>query len=294
MIISDEDLLLEMDNRLKECKRKLDEQKDLSRELLLANKKLMESEALKTHFISRITNEIINPFSSILGLSRNLLIVKKEDWEKVKNMVRLINSEAFNLDFQFRNIFAAANIEAGQVFIESAKTNIVDLNNQIVESFRHEAEKKNINISVRQNMEFETFMTDSEKLKLIISNLISNAIKFNNENGSIVIKLESSGGKLIISILDTGFGINELEREVIFDRFIKGNDQINSINTGHGLGLSVVKSLVEILSGTLKVFSKQGKGCKFVLSIPESVTNTSVYNLLENTDDVAFGNNEVF
>ena len=98
--LTDQELIDELQKRFEENKKTIQELKDLTEELKIVNKKLEESEALKSHFISNITNEIINPFTSILGLSRNILAVKKENWKKVISMVALIHSEAFNLDFQ--------------------------------------------------------------------------------------------------------------------------------------------------------------------------------------------------
>lgn len=294
MIISDEDLLLELDKRFKECKNMLNEQKQLSRELVLANQKLMESEAMKTHFISSITNEIINPFSSILGLSRNILLVNKEDWEKARNMARLIHSEAFSLDFQFRNIFAAANIEAGELLPECSKINIEELINDVADSFRHEAEKKNIHIIIENHFPSVTFKTDSDKLKLITANLLSNAIKYNTNNGSLIIKLQLSANDLVLSIRDTGIGINNQHKELIFDRFKRIDEQINSINRGHGLGLSIVKSLVELLSGSIEVKSESGMGSEFIIRIPESDCCNSLYSINDENDLNILCNNEIF
>jgi signal transduction histidine kinase len=294
MIISDEDLLLELDKRFKTCKNMLNEQEELSKELVLTNKKLMESEALKTHFISSITNEIINPFASVLGLSRSILLVKKDDWEKAKNMARLIHAEAFSLDFQFRNIFAAANIEAGELFLESSKISISELGNSVVDSFRHEAEKKNIQIELDFNLSDPSFISDNDKLKLIFSNLLSNSIKYNCENGKISIKLESAADFLVFTIRDTGIGISEQNKELIFDRFKRIDDQINSINRGHGLGLSIVKSLVELLGGTIQIQSDSLTGSEFIITIPESESATSIYNFTDENDLSNTGNNEIF
>lgn len=294
MIISDEELLLELDKRFKTCKIMLSEQEELSKELVLTNKKLMESEALKTHFISSITNEIINPFSSVLGLARSILMVRKEDWEKAKNMARLIHAEAFSLDFQFRNIFAAANIEAGELFLESSKISITELGNTVVDSFRHEAEKKNIQIIQDYEISDASFITDSDKLKLIFSNLLSNSIKYNCDNGRIIIKLESATGFLKLTISDTGIGISEKNKEIIFDRFKRIDDQINSINRGHGLGLSIVKSLVELLGGSIQIRSESGTGSEFIITIPESESSTSIYNISDVSDLSQISNNEIF
>jgi len=294
MILTDDELLHELDKRFKECKKTLDEQKQLTEELVLTNKKLVESEALKSHFISSVTNEIINPFSSVLGLSKSLLMVKSHDWEKVKNMARLIHSEAFGLDFQLRNIFAAAKIEAGEVFLETTNVDIPELIGSIVESFGHETERKGIKVEIDNMLSERTFVTDDEKLKLTIANLLSNAIKYSLHNEKIVIFLEYSGKNLVITVKDNGIGINKKNREEIFDRFTRIDDQISSLNIGQGLGLSIVKALVELLGGSIQLKSEIDSGAEFKVTIPESERNTNIYDNSGENDLGTTGNNEVF
>jgi two-component system, OmpR family, phosphate regulon sensor histidine kinase PhoR len=294
MILTDDELLNELDKRFKECKKTLDEQKELTNELVLTNKKLLESEALKSHFISSVTNEIINPFSSVLGLSKSLLMVKNNDWEKVKNMARLIHSEAFGLDFQLRNIFAAAKIEAGEVFLESANVNLTELTNSVVETFKHEADRKGLQVEIDNMLTEKTFVTDDEKLRLIIANLLSNAIKYSLHNEKILISLEYSGNDLVIIVKDNGIGINKKNREEIFDRFKRIDDQISSLNIGQGLGLSIVKSLVELLGGSIQLKSEIDTGAEFIVTIPESERNTNIYDNSGGNELSTIGNNEIF
>ncbi len=153
--LTDTELLDELRRRFEQNKNALLELKNLNDELRVVNKKLEESESLKSHFISNITNEIINPFTSILGLSRAILSVDKENWKKVISMVALIHSEAFHLDFQFRNIFVAAKIEAGEIFPEIFNVDIRNLIDSVIESFKFEMKKKRItathNIDIKTN-----------------------------------------------------------------------------------------------------------------------------------------------
>jgi two-component system, OmpR family, phosphate regulon sensor histidine kinase PhoR len=294
MMLSDDELLYELDRRFKECKKTLDEQKELTNELVLTNKKLLESEALKSHFISSVTNEIINPFSSVLGLSKSLLMVKSHDWEKVKNMARLIHSEAFGLDFQLRNIFAAAKIEAGEVFIESSNVNLTELVTNVVETFRHEADRKNLQVEIDNMLTERTFVTDDEKIRLIIANLLSNAIKYSLHNEKVEISLEYLGNDLVIIVKDNGIGINKKNKEEIFDRFKRIDDQISSLNIGQGLGLSIVKSLVELFGGSIQLKSEIDTGAEFKVTIPESEQKTNIYDNSAENDLSNVGNNEIF
>ncbi|MFW5886170.1 MAG: sensor histidine kinase, partial [Bacteroidota bacterium] len=255
--ISDKELLQELKRRFEENNLALGELKKVNKELKEVNKKLEASESLKSHFISNITNEIINPFTSIIGLSKSILSVNKEDWKKVISMVALIHSEAFNLDFQLKNIFVAAKIEAGEIFPEINNVDVKNLMENVIDSFRLEAKKKKITIKYHFEVQFDTntfcFKTDSEKLKLIMSNLLNNAIKFSNEGDMIDVTMKSSSEGLEISVKDYGVGISLENQKIIFDRFSKTDPGINSVHPGHGLGLSINKALLDILGGKIKV-----------------------------------------
>ncbi len=283
----------ELERRFSEYKNMLLEQQELSKELVSANEKLVESEALKTHFISSITNEIINPFASILGLSRNLLMMKSLVPEKVYNMIRLIYDEAFSLDFQLKNIFASAKIEAGELYIEASKVNIVEIINNIMDSFRHEADSRNVSLVLAKGLPDSFFYIDEEKIKLIISNLISNAVKY-TENGRVSVNMEKCGEGIMVAVRDDGIGIEEDNKELIFDRFKRVDDRINSLNRGHGLGLAIVRSLTELLDGNISLTSHIGQGSEFRLYIPEAADATSIYDLFGEEGSEISSRNEVF
>ena len=280
----------ELRKRFDQNKKSLSEVQKLNEELKEVNKKLEESEALKSHFISNITNEIINPFSSIKGLAESVKSLKEPDWEKVRSLVSMIHYEAFQLDFQLRNIFVAARLEAGEIHPEVMKVEIKEVLESVVESFRYEAEKKNITIEMDFAIELPEdgglyFKTDPEKLKLIVSNLLSNAIKFSFEGGSILLKAWHKDDRLHIMVRDHGTGISRDNQEVIFDRFRKLDSGINSIYRGHGLGLSINKALIDLLNGEIDIQTGEGKGSAFTVSISESQSNIN---------DVAFDDNEMF
>lgn len=296
--LTDEELFEELKKRIKANKESLQELQELNKELQIVNKKLEESESLKSHFISNITNEIINPFTSIIGLARHILSVNKEDWKTVISMVALIHSEAFTLDFQLRNIFVAAKIEAGEIYPEILNVDIKTLIDNLLESFRLEAKKKKLSLEVEFQKELVKpneifyFKTDPEKLKLILSNLLSNAIKFSFEGQKINIKVWKNKDLLNISVQDFGTGITEENQKKIFDRFKRLDTGINSLNRGHGLGLSINKALLDLFNGTIDIQSKLGDGATFTISIPES--NSDVAGFSTDGNEFLFEEEEMF
>jgi signal transduction histidine kinase len=294
---TDEELIDELRNRFRMNREALEELQELNREMRIVNKKLEESESLKSHFISNITNEIINPFTSILGLAKHILSVKKEDWKTVISMVALIHSEAFNLDFQLKNIFVAAKFEAGEINPEVLNVDIKTIVENVLEAFKFEAKKKNItlnfefNISPREGDIFY-FKTDPEKLKLILSNLLSNAIKFSFENQHIDIKASFDSPNLKISVEDFGTGISEDNQKKIFDRFKRVDTGINSLNRGHGLGLSINKAILDLLKGNIDIQSEIGKGSTFTVLVPEAQQETAGFS--SDGNDYLFEEEEIF
>jgi len=288
--LTDQELIEELKKRFDQNKKSLSEVQKLNDELKEVNKKLEESESLKSHFISNITNEIINPFSSIQGLAESVMALKEHNWEKVKSLVSMIYYEAFQLDFQLRNIFVAAKVEAGEIFPEVVQVDIQRVLESVLSSFQYETEKKGVIIDLDCALESSAeeafyFKTDPEKLKLIVSNLLSNAIKFSYEGGSILLKAWIKQGQLHVMVKDYGTGISKENQEVIFDRFRKLDSGINSIYRGHGLGLSINKALIDLLNGDIDIETSQGAGSAFTVKIPEMDSDIN---------DVAFDDNEMF
>lgn len=296
--LTDNELLAELKLRFEQNKKALEELKSLNEELIVVNKKLEESESLKSHFVSNITNEIINPFTSILGLSKAILSVDKENWKRVFSMVALIHAEAFSLDFQFRNIFVAAKIEAGEIYPEIFTCDIQNLVESVIDAFKYEARKKRINIKsqylLKHNAEESfVFKTDPEKLKLILSNLLRNAINFSYEDNNVEIKVwQDENNNLHISVKDYGIGISKENHAIIFDRFNRLDSGINSVNRGHGLGLSVSKAIIDMLKGQIEIESEIGEGACFTLVIPESEAQSEGF--ASDANEAFFNDSDMF
>jgi len=265
-----------MENYRLDISRLQKENEELVRSLYEVNEKLRDSERLKGHFISNITNEIVNPFTSVLALAENIKHLKEDEISVAHHMAELIFEEAFHLDFQLKNIFAAAHIEAGKEEIKCSVINLNELNNQIGQFFKPLLDKKRIQLSVNfideaNSEEPATFTTDREKLEMILKNLISNSIKYSPEDSVVELRYFLRAGELHVEVLDHGKGINPEDRKIIFDRFKQLDEKINSINTGHGLGLSIVQAYTEMLGGKVSLNDNFDSGTNVMVFIPESV-----------------------
>jgi len=270
--MTDDELLKEIKERFENYNKSLKDLENLNNELMLVNQKLEESEKLKSHFISNIRNEIINPFSSIIGLSKQLMNTEPFDKEKVSQYASMIYEEAFELDFQLKNIFAAASIEAGDLVPQVVEIDVPSFFNNAIKYIEQRAKAKilTIKLDFSTSIGSNRFKTDAEKLNIIIMNLLANAIDFSIEKSNeIIVKVNLNTESLMFSVKDFGSGIPKDKQDIIFDRFKRLNMKIHTSNKGYGLGLSITKGFVEILGGHISVESELGKGSTFNIFIPE-------------------------
>ena len=295
-LITDEILLEELSKRIERYKSALENTSTYNKQLLELNKKLSESEAMKSHFISNITNEIINPFASILGLAKSITECADESPEKMKRMAAMIHREAFNLDFQFKNIFAAAEIEAGEIQPIVSVVNIDEMLAGLMQQYSREIAIRKLTANLEKENDDGSvllFKTDGDKLTVVLSNLICNAINFNRQGRNLTVRYgRTADNQLKISVIDQGLGISEENRKIIFDRFKRLDNGINSINRGHGLGLSINKAYIDLLEGKLLVESKENEGSTFTVILPESTISSNDYS--EEGNEVFFGDEEIF
>ena len=145
----------------------------------------------------------------------------------------------------------------------------------VIDSFSVVARKMGIEIVLDYDIEFGFgknyyYKTDSEKLKQVLCNLLNNAVKYSYKDSKVIMKLWVDDDVLHISIQDFGTGISEKNQKIIFDRFKRLDTGINSINQGHGLGLSITKALLDVLNGDIQIQSQKGEGTTFTISVPES------------------------
>lgn len=279
--LSDNELIDELKRRFEENEKALFDLRKLTEKLTAVNKKLQESEALKSNFLSNVRNEINNPLTSIMGLSKQIFSSSSHNKDTAMSMARMIYSEAFDLDFQLRNILAAAEIEAGETELHVSLVDVCKIIQNTVDSYSHKiTEKKlsaNISFNCLSGSDKELFFkTDAEKLRLIVSNLLSNAIEYSFEGSQIEVDTHVHERNLYIYVKDSGAGIDTEDKEKIFDRFRQLEVGTTRCHRGHGLGLSITKDLVELLKGTISVSSTKGKGCGFTVVVAESESDDEI------------------
>ena len=251
----------------KELKTLIEEKEKQSIELNEAKDKAEESDRLKSAFLANMSHEIRTPMNGILGFTE-LLKSKNITEEKKENYLNLIDKEGKRLLGFITDIIDISKIESNVISIFKTPSNINLILDDLLTKYSIKLKESNVKLLLKKGLPDteSTIETDANKLVQILSNLIENAIKF-SAKGSIEFGYTLRFNQLHFFVKDTGVGIETEEQKTIFNRFTKGkNEQIH--NNGAGLGLSIVKGLINILDGKIWVDSKPGIGSSFFFTIP--------------------------
>jgi signal transduction histidine kinase len=291
--LTDQFLLEELQKRLTEKNKLLKEQAELVIQLENLNDRLRDTERMKSGFLSNIRNEINNPLTSILGLSHQLSQGPALDDLKVKRIAAMIGKEAFSLDFQLRNIFSAAEIEAGEVTPQAAIVDIDELINTQIEYFRAKALQHEVSINFEHGQD-RNFKTDGKLVQAIVMNILANAIEFSPPNKTVTIHCEiRNNNQLIIEVKDVGPGIPKDEMKNIFQRFTQLETGSTKTHSGHGLGLSIVKEFCDSLRGQVDIDSKEGDYTKVKVVLPEFEMSQLPEGFSMDGQEVLFGDEQM-
>lgn len=238
---------------------RIDERKELEASLVTARNKAEESDRLKTAFLANMGHEIRTPLNAIVGFSDLLPMVQgEEERNQLIAEIQLNNQKLLRI---IDGLVSMSQIEAGAKSLLLAKVDINQLLQKMADTYQPTT---NVPISLQCQKNQLLIESDREKLMEIIDNLMQNAVKFTTE-GQITLGYDLvEDDRVRIWVRDTGKGIAEADHERIFDRFIKLDEYI----PGTGLGLSVAKSHVQSLGGTIGVDSKLGEGSTFWIEIP--------------------------
>jgi len=235
-------------------------------ELIKAKERAEESDRLKSAFLANMSHEIRTPMNGILGFAEMLNNQNLTDTKR-KYFTEIINNSCQQLLSIVNDILDISKIETGQMEVNRT---IVVVNHLIIELlsfYNAHSEKKNLNIYAKKQLSDKesTIRTDAAKLRQILNNLLSNAMKYTDE-GVIEFGYELKNNDIEFYVKDTGVGIKPEYHTVIFERFRQGES--NEIVKGTGLGLAISKSFVEILGGRIWLTSQPGKGSTFFFTIP--------------------------
>lgn len=242
-----------------------------------ANEQLIELDKLKTRLYTNITHEFRTPLTVILGMAAQ---VKRNPSKYLNNGTELIQKNGERLMELINQMLDLSKLESGAMTTDNVQSNIIDYIRYISYSFESLAANKNIDIHFVSEEEEVIMDYDEEKIKTVLANLFSNAIKFTPENGNIYViirQLEDSKTPLLqLKFKDTGIGIDEEKLPYIFDRFYQTEAGTTRQGEGTGIGLALVKEYVQLMNGSISVKSKKGTETEFTLLLP--ITNLAKVN----------------
>lgn len=242
-------------------------------------KLLLENAAyVKRDFISTINHELRTPLSIIMGFSDVLLNHPTELLSTVQRKhITNINSAALKLFDLITSLIQISEIEHGKMEVELSEFSLPTLIEDIRQISAPLANKKSIAMEFRIDQSIKTICTDRSKLKMILLNLINNAIKFTHEEGEVQIILEKDkNGDLHFAIKDNGIGIPEEKQKKLFHPFVQLEPTLTRSQGGTGLGLALAKEFIEMQDGSIRVSSKPGVGSTFEFVLPVIKGNTQV------------------
>ena len=227
----------------------------MTKKLLELNERTKEAEAIKSQFLSLIKNEFNNPISSLLNLA-NVLSSKKHP-DRFDEIANMVNMELLRLDFQLKNIFAATEIEAGEIANDFSRVSFKSIFDETTSSFKYLVAEKRLSVTLAKCEDGE-FISDANKIYLILLNLLSNACEFSFPDSKVNVSLKKEADRYTITVEDTGEGIGVEFANEVYNRFTKFSSGKTRAHAGLGLGLSVVRGLVESLDGDVTFESQEG------------------------------------
>lgn len=231
-------------------------------------------EKIKGEFFSNISHEFKTPLNIILTtmqlINSNIEkeLIRADKGVALKRYVNSIKQNSYRLLRLVNNLIDITKIDAGYYKLQLENHNIVNVVEDITISVAQYVENKGIELIFDTEIEEKIIACDPDKIERIMLNLLSNAIKYTKVNGRIEVYLGIKDGKVFISVMDNGEGIDNEKVNLVFNRFIQVDDTSERRYEGSGIGLSLVKSLIEMHGGNINVTSKVGEGTKFTFYLP--------------------------
>jgi signal transduction histidine kinase len=243
---------------------------------------------LKTQFVSNLSHELKTPLNVILASTQLVSkLVTTEDcpgYKKVQNQFKIIRQNCYRLIRMVGNLIDISKYDAGYINMKFGNHDIVKLVEDITLSIVRYAETKEIEVLFDTEAEEKIITCDPDAIERIILNLLSNALKFTSANGNVYVNLFDKTEYIEISVKDNGIGIQKEKLDSIFNRFEQVDNSLSRNHEGSGIGLSLVKTLVEAHNGSITVESEIGRGSEFIIRLPvtvlpeESSSDNSIIN----------------
>jgi PAS domain S-box-containing protein len=235
-------------------------------QLSAQNERLRELDVLKDEFIALVSHELRTPLTSIIGYV-NLLRDKRVSGRSADDFAQVIQRNAQRLLRLVEDLLFLSQTQPGKMTVELRSADLAEVATDAVEEMRPEAERKNISLTLAADP-VPRVEADQMRIAQMLGNLISNAVKFTPDGGSIEVRLSLEDDQVVLAVADTGVGIPAADREQIFERFFRTAIAKRQVIPGTGLGLTISKEIVEAHGGTITADSREGRGSTFRIHLP--------------------------
>ena len=223
---------------------------------------------MKSDFVSTISHEFKSPLTSIRQLSEMLQTGRVPSEERRKKYYDVLVEQSERLTLLTDNVLNLAKMDEGRREFEFKRTDIYPLLKELVSGIQDRVRHDGFKIQIKMEKPLPILKLDSEAMTQVVTNLIDNAIKYSGERKKIIVRVYTENRDLIISVQDFGVGIRKEELDKVFERFYRVGEELTRRVKGSGLGLTLVKQIVEAHQGTVEVESEPGLGSIFSLRIP--------------------------
>lgn len=221
---------------------------------------------MRQEFFSNVSHELKTPITSIRGYSELLEAGVINDEGAKKKALDKIHDEVDNMSNLINDILMISRLENKDIDVIKHPVHLMPLVDEIVDTMQVEIDKRHL--TVTKNVEDITYISNHQHMYQLLSNLITNAIKYNVENGSIAIEAHQSETNIIIVVSDTGRGISKIDQGRVFERFFRCDQGRDKETGGTGLGLAIVKHIVQYYHGNIHLSSKLNEGTTFKIVLP--------------------------
>ncbi|MCB9304955.1 MAG: hybrid sensor histidine kinase/response regulator, partial [Lewinellaceae bacterium] len=246
---------------------------ELNRQALKANlvlekveaEKLKELDSFKSRLYTNLTHEFRTPLTVILGMAEQ---IKKAPQKHLDEGVELIRNNGKNLLQLINQLLDLSKLESGALQLQLRQGDGVPYLRYLADSFQTYANSRNLSLRFHASLESLVMDYDPEQLKQVVTNLISNAVKFTPSGGEVTVRIREENKQLSLEVSDTGVGIDQEKLPYIFNRFYQADSSATRQGEGTGIGLAHTQELVKLMGGNIAVESQLGKGSTFTISLP--------------------------
>ena len=231
--------------------------------------KLAEASLLKSQFLNIISHQLLTPLSSLkwalnLFSATSIKITEKEK-EELLSVVNQSNENMINI---VNSLLDVSRLDVGKIKLNKEEVDLIDLVKDVVRGREHDMETKKIDLKLELEENLPFVYTDRARTRVVINNLIDNAVKFSRLNSEIIINVYSDRNDIIFSIEDFGVGISKEQRKHLYSKFFRADSPIKYQTKGFGLGLFAAKFIVNALGGEMNFKSEENVGSRFWFSLP--------------------------